>query len=322
MNVYGKQNAVDIISAMKKNNRLAHSFLIWGEKGTGKKFLSKYTAMLIMCNNSVNGKPCLECRSCRNIMNDVHTDVIYAEHSGKLNGFRKEIIEEICRNSIITPNDAERKVYIFNDADAITVQAQNTLLKTIEEPSDFSYFIFTASSKNIFLDTILSRVVSVGITECSIDETRKALNEMNFKSDEIENAVSLLGGNIGNCISYITDEKFRNIVELTKVLADCIINNNEYIFLKTISDAESDREIFKTVVYFLDRIIRDSMIMKFNENISSGFYHNGAVRMSETVALSKCEKIHYALENALECVSSNVNIRLVTSALCGNIAGF
>lgn len=321
MNIYGKNNALNIVSSMVRNNRLAHSFLIHGEKGTGKKFFSKYMTMLILCEENSDGKPCMKCRSCRNAAQNIHPDVIYAEHSGKLNGFRKETIDEICRSSIILPNNGDKKVYVFNDADAITVQAQNTLLKTIEEPSSFSYFIFTASSKNVFLDTVISRVVSIGITEPTPDECRKALEDMEYSSEQIENAVSSLGGNIGNCISYIENEDFRNNVELTKILADCIIKNDEYGFLKAVSSVESDKESFRQIIYLLDSIIRDSIVMRYSDSLSYGCYHDGAVRMSETTALSRCEKIHQALEFSLESMNSNVSIRLIASSLCGSIAG-
>ncbi len=319
MNIYGKSNALNIVSSMAKSNKLSHSFIIYGEKGTGKKFFSKYLTMLIMCNDLKDGKPCFKCRICRNIINNVHTDVTYAEHSGKLNGFRKETIDEVCRNSVITPNDSSRKVYIFNDADAITVQAQNTLLKTIEEPSDFSYFIFTAQSKNVFLDTVISRSVSIGIVEPTIEECKTALEEMNFEENDIDSAISSLGGNIGNCVSYIKDESFKNIVDLTKSLIDCIINNDEYAFLKSISSVENDRDSFKTMLFLFDKIIRDSIVMKFDENIYSGCYYEGAKKMAETVSLSKCKKIHSTLEEALECINSNVNIKLISAALCGTI---
>lgn len=320
MNAYGKNNIINIISSMIKNNRLAHSFLIYGDKGLGKKFLAKYISMLILCNDKTDGIPCGKCRSCHNIIKNIHSDVISVPHSGKLNGFSVETIRNICREASVFPNDGDKKIYIIDDADAISISAQNILLKTIEEPPEFAYFIFTASSKNVFLDTIISRVISLGVSECTAEECRMALAELQFDENDINSAISAFSGNIGNCIAYINDESFRQIAELTKLLTDCIINNDEYGFLTAISKAETDKRTLRQVIYMLDLQIRDSMILKFNDNSLSGCYHEGAKKLSEKMALSKGEKIHSLLNETIECINSNVNVKLITASLCRNIA--
>ncbi len=320
MNIYGKKNALNIISSMLDNNRLAHSFLFYGEKGTGKKFFAEYVSMLIMCSSRKDGKPCGKCRSCRNIMKNIHPDLIRVAHSGKLNGFPVDSIRKVCSEAAVFPNESSCKIYIFDDADAISVSAQNALLKTIEEPPEFTYFIFTAASKNVFLDTIISRVISVGITECTEDECRNALKEHDFSDNDINSAVSAFGGNIGNCISYITDSGFRDTAELTKTLTDCIINNDEYGFLAAISKAEPDRNILKRIFAMLDDQIRDSIVLKFNNDDLRGCYHEGAEKLSEKLAVSQCERIHFLLEKSTEYINSNVSSKLVTAYLCRNIA--
>lgn len=320
MNIYGKKNALDIISSMLDNDRLAHSFLFYGEKGTGKKFFARYTAMLVMCSSRTGGKPCGKCRSCRNIMKNMHPDVIRIEHSGKLNGFSVDSIRKVCSEAAVFPNESSCKIYIFDDADAISVPAQNALLKTIEEPPEFTYFIFTASSKNVFLDTIISRIISVGISPCTENECRNALGELDFNDEDINSAVSAFGGNIGNCISFITDTNFRKDAELTKTLTDCIINNDEYGFLAAISAAETDRNNLKRIFTMLDDQIRDSIVLKFYNDDLKGCYHEGAQKLSEKLALSQCEKIHFFLEKSTEYINSNVSSKLVTAYLCRNIA--
>ncbi len=320
MNIYGKENAVNIVSSMIKKERLAHSFLIYGEKGTGKKFLANYIAMMMMCKNSSDGVPCGKCRICRNIQNNIHADVVPVQHSGKLGGFSTETVRNICSEAYVFPNEGDKKIYIFSDADSISVSAQNILLKTIEEPPDFAYFIFTASSKNVFLDTVISRVISLGIKQCSNDECLMALKEHGVDKNDAENAMSMLGGNIGNCLSYIKDEKFREIVELTKKLAECIINKDEYGFLKTVSPAENDRNMLRQIIYMLDGIIRDSVVMKFDESLSSGCYRNGAEQISEKTALLKGIRIHYLLSDAVQYLDSNVSMKIITASLCRSIS--
>lgn len=319
MKVYGKENIVDIVSSMINKNRLAHSFLLYGEKGTGKKFMADYISKMIMCRNSENGIPCGKCHVCRNIDKGIYSDVVRAEHSGKLGGFSVETVREICADTNVFPNEGERKVYIFSDCDAISAGVQNKLLKTIEEPPEFVYFIFTAPSKEIFLDTVISRVVSMAVHEVSRKECFEALAEHGFSHDECQKAVDMLGGNIGKCILYMKDEKFRKTVELTKKLADCIINREEYQFLTAISSPEIDRAAFKDIIYILDNIIRDSVVIRFDSGLSSGCYAHEAAELSEKLSLSKAENIHSQLMKSLEYLDSNVNFKVITASLCRSI---
>lgn len=319
MNIYGKDNAVNVVSSMIKNNRLAHSFLIYGNKGVGKKFLARYIAKLIMCRNknSDNPIPCGKCRSCMNIDKNVHADIIFAEHSGKLGGFSVETAREVCREALVYPNDSDAKIYMFEDADAISISVQNILLKTIEEPPEFTYFIFTASSKDIFLDTVISRVISLGVSECSNTECISALAEYGFTAEEVSPAVEAFGGNIGNCLAYMNDEIFRHTAELTKILAECIINNDEYGFLAALADA--DKNIFRQIISMLDTIVRNSMVIKYDDNLTTGCYPAECQRLSGMMSTERGCKIHALFNEALELVKSNVNIKLVCASLCRNI---
>lgn len=319
MKVYGKENVVDIVSSMINKNRLAHSFLLYGEKGTGKKFMADYISKMIMCRNSVNGIPCGKCHVCRNIDKGIYSDAVRVAHSGKLEGFSVKTVREICSDANVFPNEGDKKVYIFSDCDSISSAVQNKLLKIIEEPPEFVYFIFTAPSKEIFLDTIISRVVSMGVHGCSRQECSDALEEHGFPHDESQEAVDMLGGNIGKCILYMKDEKFRKTVELTKKLADCIINRDEYQFLTIISSPEIDRAVLKDIIYMLDNIIRDSAVIRFDRKLSSGCYFQGASELSERLSLSKAESIHSQLMQSLECLDSNVNLKIITASLCRSI---
>ena len=221
--IYGNKFALDTFEAMFKSGRLPHSFLIYGEKGLGKKTLAKYLSAALLCEKGT-GIPCGECRSCRNAEKGVHPDIIYPEHSGKLNTYTVETCRHVCADAFIAPNNGSAKVYVFTDADNIQLPAQNSLLKIVEEPPDFVYFIFTASSKDVFLPTIISRVTSVGVSPCTFDECAQALGIKGYESSRISEAMENFGGNIGMCVEYLENESLRVITSLTKRAADSIIS--------------------------------------------------------------------------------------------------
>ena len=102
MKIYGNQFALSTFESMFKSGRLSHSFLIYGEKGLGKKILAKYLASAILCEKGT-GIPCGECRSCRNAEKGIHPDIIYPEQSGKLNTYTVETCRHVCADAFIAP---------------------------------------------------------------------------------------------------------------------------------------------------------------------------------------------------------------------------
>lgn len=318
--IYGNKFALDTFEAMFKSGRLPHSFLIYGEKGLGKKALAEYLSAALLCEKGT-GIPCGECRSCRNAEKGVHPDIIYPEHSGKLNTYTVETCRHVCADAFIAPNNGSTKVYVFTDADNIQLPAQNSLLKIVEEPPDFVYFIFTASSKDVFLPTIISRVTSVGVSPCTFDECAQALGIKGYESSRISEAMENFGGNIGMCEEYLENENLRTITLLTKRAADSIISRDEYSLLTVMSSAElKDRHMSAVFLEMLDRIIRDCTALKFNKSASLiSCYPKGAEKLADSISVKSAEKIHNLLNTAAADVRANVNSILLMSALCGEI---
>ncbi len=315
--IYGNEHITDTFRNMLSNQRMAHSFLIYGERGLGKKAIVQYLSMLLMCE--ADEKPCGRCRSCRNTLNHCHPDIIYAEHTGKLNGFSVETVRSICSDAYIKPNNSDKKIYIFTDADNITVQAQNSLLKLIEEPPSYVYFIFTAESKNVFLETVLSRIISLNAVEVDHDTCCKALVQSGISEENALKAVKCFGGNIGLCMECINSEKLQNTVELTKSAINCIINRDEYGLLKTLSSSDSDKSQFKSIIILLDKIIRDSLAAKFRQDSIISCYADGGVLLADSLTMNSCEKMHSACSKAYALTDKNVNIKLIIPSLCADI---
>ncbi|MBO5383151.1 MAG: DNA polymerase III subunit delta' [Ruminococcus sp.] len=319
-NFYGNQQLVSLLEKMTENNKAAKTVLFFGEKGTGRKTLAKYYCTLLLCENPVNSKPCGVCRTCRNIENHVHPDIIYAEKSGKLGGYSVDTAKQICSDAFIKPNNSDKKIYIFADCHAMDVRTQNTLLKIIEEPPEHAYFIFTANSKNDFLPTIISRCSSFGVSVCAEDECREALAERGYTSSQIDSAVNCFHGNIGMCISFIEDELLQKSVELTKTLVNSIISNDEYSLTVAFNMLGKDRNAIKEALTLLDRQLRDCAVISCGNDEKIGCYPEGAYRLADIITASQAMKIHSAVNKAWYAVESNVNTTLVLSALSAEIA--
>ena len=195
-----------------------------------------------------------------------HPDVTWVTTQNDSKAFSVKNLREICVDAYIKPNDSEKKLYIFADCDLMSVPAQNTLLKLIEEPPLHAVFIFTSSTKSVFLPTILSRIISLGVCEVSHEDCRKALLDRGISDEnKINEAIDAFGGNIGMCLDFINDEKLPASVLMAKNIADSI-TLSEYQLLNHLTKLEDDRQNAKLVFSLLCGIIRDAAAIKLNSN--------------------------------------------------------
>lgn len=324
MNVYSKDNIKALVSSMNKSKRFSHGILITGEKGSGKKFTAKYIALSLMCENTKDGLPCMSCNSCKKIIDNIHPDVIFvSEGDSKSGNYSAEKIRNIISDSSVMPNDSDKKVYIIPDCEKLTVICQNALLKTIEEPEDYLYFIFTSLDKSPFLPTVLSRIITVGINTCSEEECRNILFEKNkYTSEEIDKAISAYHGNVGKCVSFLEKEEYFEIYEKSEKISSCLISGNKYLALKEFYKI-TKREIFKGVLICLDEIVRDSLTYKiFGKNTRMiGISKKNAEKLSTMITDSRGVRIHGFVNDSINLCKpdKNISLAMLSAKICYEI---
>ncbi len=316
MKLYAKNNILHTVTAMKRSGRFAHSFLLTGEKGSGRTSAAKYIAMALLCNSSdADGLPCGVCRNCRRIEEGTHPDVIIPEGGGKTGSYTAASIRALIADAYILPNDGEEKVYIIRDAEKLRAVCQNILLKIIEEPPDHVYFILTASDKSELLPTVLSRMTVLGIPECSRSECHKALADMgSFSDEDTELAVSAYGGNIGKCTDFLNGGDSRSMYDLVIRIADGMIASDKYTVLKELSSC-TDRNKFRCVLEMLDRILRDSLVINMVDSDKlTGCSEKAAAALSSRTGTEKTLAVHDKLIEAENSCSASMNLNLSAAA--------
>lgn len=299
------------LTSMLCSGRVAHAFLFFGETGLGKKTLSGWLASRIIAAGG----------DLRAVHPMSHPDIVWVEHSGARQGFSVETLRKLCADAYIRPNNGDKKVYILADCDSISVPAQNTLLKLIEEPPAFAHFIFTAQTKSVFLPTILSRVISLGLTECTEEDCRKALAEGGCTDGALmDEAVAAFGGNIGLCREYLAGGELRQAAELARELTESLCARDEYRLLKTLTALEGSRTLAKTVLTLLDKIVRDSCVLKTADIRKAGCYPRGSERLGEVLSARRALRVHSLLNATRQAIDGNVNISIELAALCGQLS--
>ncbi|MCR5149668.1 MAG: hypothetical protein K6B52_00390 [Clostridiales bacterium] len=152
-----------MIQSSLERERFAHAVILEGATAQERLDLAKKIATSLICESD-DTAPCGVCKHCRKVFSDSHPDVhIYMPTKGdgyKTLGIRVDDARKIRSDSFVTANEAACRVFIIVDAQLLKIEAQNALLKTIEEPQNSEYFILLCSNRSGFLDTFLSRCVS------------------------------------------------------------------------------------------------------------------------------------------------------------------
>lgn len=316
--LYSKERPAAAIEAMKRTGRLAHAFLLTGERGVGKKVFADYIAMTLLCEN---GNACGSCRHCKRILANTHPDVIKPDKSGKKQIYNRETIRNICSDAFVSPNDCDAKVYIFSDCEGLEEGTQNLMLKLIEEPPDTVYFIFTAVNASVFLPTIRSRVITLGIPECSEEDCLAALMDAGYTREQAEDAVKRFHGNIGGCMDYIAGGETAENVELCGKLTAAIADSNEYALLTALHQIGENRNRIKAVLEMFDKVVRDACMLRLGNVPIIGCDPEGAERLSRTISRRRAEKLHESINETVSRCALNMNVPVEMAAFVCRVIG-
>lgn len=262
--IWGNGRLLKQLQNAVKNQKTSHAYLFVGGDGSGKEMIAKTFAKHLLCRELYD-EPCGVCDSCCVFDGQNHPDLIHVRAEKKTLGV-DEIREQVLETVDIKPYQYEKKIYIIHQAHTMTIQAQNALLKTLEEPPTYVVFLLLAQSVDAFLQTVLSRTVILKIypnTEAEIGEylTRKKL----VSSEEASFFATYGQGRIGHALELIEDETFGQMREdvLTKMSQLPTMNLAEALLLA------KEWEIYKNDYRFLDIIdlwYRDLLVAKSLKN--------------------------------------------------------
>ena len=194
-NILGNNKIKELLQEAVKDNKVSHSYLFIGNSGIGKKLIAKEFAKAILCLG--DNKYCNNCKSCLEFDGRNNPDFILIEPEG--NNIKIEQIRNMQKGVQEKPIISSKKVYIIDNADLMTKEAQNALLKTLEEPPEFVTIILIGENENAFLATIKSRCMILHFNSISNSDMEKYLEE-NYKMNVTSNMLDVFQGSIGKAI--------------------------------------------------------------------------------------------------------------------------
>ena len=316
--VVGHKDILKYISSAVENNRVSHAYILNGERGSGKKMLANLFAMTLLCETGDN-EPCGKCHSCRQAESGNHPDIIRVTHE-KPNSISVDDIRTQVNNTVdIKPYQGPYKVYIIPQADMMTPQAQNAILKTIEEPPSYAVFLLLTENAETLLPTINSRCVMLKLRNIKDTLIKKYLMEnLEIPDYKADMCTAFAQGNMGRAIMLANSDHFNEIREEAVQLLKHI-NEME---LNEIVAAVKNISVYKLeITDYLDIIMiwyRDVLLYKATKEIDKVVFKDQLQSIKEQARKSSYEGIELileSLEKAKARLKANVNFDLVMELL-------
>ena len=298
--------------------KVSHAYILSGEEGMGKKTLADAFAMTLLCEE--DGKePCMQCHACKQVLSGNHPDLIYVTHEKPASMGVDDIREQINDTIMVRPYSSQYKIYIVDEAQKMTVQAQNALLKTIEEPPAYAVIMLLTTNQDAFLQTILSRCVQLKLKPLKDSVVKTYLEEkLQVKDIQAEIYSAFARGNLGKAIHLAQSEDFKMMYEEILTLLKEIKEMDISQLLDVIRKLKDDNTDIKECLDFMQMWYRDILMYKTTKDINLLIFKDEFSAVKKAASLSSyegLERILEAIDKARVRLDANVNMELVMELL-------
>lgn len=271
------------ISAALNLNRFPHAAIIEGANDVQRMALAKKIATALVCSSG-GEVPCGVCSDCKKALANSHADILVYSVEDKQKAFKVDIVREIRNKAYIVPNEADKKVFILENAHTMGAEGQNAILKILEEPPSYVNFILLCSSKSVFLPTVLSRstIYNIGLLQTSEG-------------------------------SDIPQDK---LLEVSKAVAQAVTALNDFEIVKAAAVFEKDQKLLRAALPVIQQIFASALREKYSA--SDGIEDFGTLPSELSSKLSRRSLLALidATDSLMAAQQLNANHNLMVTALC------
>lgn len=316
--IIGQEQIKEHLQNAISTGKISHAYLINGERFSGKEYIANVFAMSLQCEKEAV-EPCQECHSCKQALSGNQPDIIRVTHEKPGSIGVDDIRNQINGDIAIKPYSSPYKIYIINEAEKMTVQAQNALLKTLEEPPAYAVILLLTTNVNAMLQTILSRCVILNMKPVRDELVKKYLmEELRVPDYKAEVCVAFARGNIGKARLLSASEDFEKVKEEALSLLKYVqeMDITEMISaIKRVSDYKMDVDDYLDIlaVWYRDVLLfkatSDGNHLVFKEELQN------IKRVADRTSYEGIEKVIRALSRAKSRLEANVNFDLTMELL-------
>ena len=295
--IIGNDDNKKLLENTVRSNNVLHSYLFFGTEGIGKKVFAKEFSKMILCN-SKDEKPCNKCKSC--IEFDNNPDFFVIEPDGS--SIKIEQIRQMQKSILEKPIESNKKVYIINDAETMTKEAQNCMLKTLEEPQDFIVIILIASNENNILPTVKSRCTKIFFRNLDDADIIKYVNEKNSGIDINKDILKLCNGSI------LKAEFVIQKIDILDKIKDFVMNidrQNELVFFQNNQLFYDNKDDIILLLEYVNILLFEKI--KGNLGNINGFINSMKIVESTKLKLINSNNYDMTIDNMLLKMWEEIN---------------
>lgn len=299
-------------------DKVSHAYILSGEKGSGRKLLAGIFAQTLQCERK-GTEPCMECQSCKQALSLNQPDIIRVTHEKPNTISVEDIRTQVNGDIMIRPYSSPYKIYIIDEAEKLSVQAQNALLKTIEEPPVYAVILLLTTNEGMLLQTIRSRCVILELKPVSSPVVKKYLMEqLEVPEYHADICTAFSQGNVGKAKRLALSDSFTEMLEHALHLV-------KYIHNMEVTDMIADLKKINTykmeINDYLDLLTvwyRDVLMFKATRDADSLIFSHELISIREKAQKSSYEGLECiikSLEKAKIRLNANVNFDMALELL-------
>ena len=316
--VVGHEEIISHLQNAIRLGKVSHAYIFGGEHGSGKKLLASLFAMTLQCQEHVI-EPCMKCASCKKALNKNHPDIINITHEKPNSIGIDEIRDQLINDVGIKPYESPYKIYIVNDADKLTLQAQNALLKTIEEPPAYAVVMLLADNPDALLPTITSRCVILSLKPVGDRLVKDYLmDRMHIPDYQAEVQASFAQGNVGKAKQMANSAEFTELTENALRILKHSREMEVYELVDAIKIMSAEKQNIYDYLDLFTMWFRDVLLFKATKEVDNLVFKEEINYIKERASVSSyegLEQIIDAIHMADSRLRANVNFDLVMELL-------
>jgi len=326
--ITGHRQLLELIARAALRGTLPPSVIFAGPEGVGKRKAAIALAQFFNCPNRSVRDSCGTCPSCSRIARGVHADVLVVE-PGDTGAIKIDQVRDAIERTAYRPFEGRRRVVIVDDADALNVEAQNALLKTLEEPPTASTFVLVTSKPDVLLPTVLSRCQRLRFGRLAPAEVASVLiRDHDYSDRDAYAAASLSEGSIGLALEGGTDEfvdaraAAAGLLEIVATTKDPRRRLDGAKALSATARGASDRDDLGRRLHALSSILRDLgvLVSRADERVLANADLRPLLqRLQRSFDGDRALRAFAAVDRALAALDRNASPKIVADWLAFQI---